>query len=80
MGNDRQFVLVTALFVSNGLIRLQIKSGFFQGICLDFSGSPSKRRGAHAELGLQLGAQFPSWEDGGQDGALGWGHKVYVGS
>lgn len=71
MGNDRQFVLVTALFVSNGLIRLQIKSGFFQGICLDFSRSPSKRRGTHAELGFaarssvpQLGGWRAGWSPG----------------
>lgn len=43
-------MLVTALFVSNGLIRLQIKSGFFQRISLDFSSnSQSKRREAHPE-------------------------------
>lgn len=48
-GNDRQFVLVTALFASNGLIRLQIKSGFFQRISLDFCRSQSQRREAHPE-------------------------------
>lgn len=55
-------MLLTAPFASNGLIRLQIKSGFFQRISPDFS--RSTRRGAARASGLQLGAQLSRQEEG----------------